>query len=125
MRCSRCGLCCQDTEMELSNEDVERLEKIGFNSDEFSVSLDGSFRRLTNVDGHCYFYDTSSKGCHVYSSRPIGCRIYPVVFIVGEGIGVDTLCSMNDSVSELDLKVKGGLLLDHLRRMGQKMDCGL
>jgi Fe-S-cluster containining protein len=111
--------------MELSNEDVERLEKIGFNSDEFSVSLDGSFRRLTNVDGHCYFYDTSSKGCHVYSSRPIGCRIYPVVFIVGEGIGVDTLCSMNDSVSELDLKVKGGLLLDHLRRMGQKMDCGL
>ena len=125
MRCSRCGLCCQDTEMELSNEDVEQLERIGFNSDEFSASFDGSFRRLTNVDGHCYFYDTSSEGCRVYPSRPIGCRIYPVVYIVGEGIGVDTLCPMDDSVSELDLKVKGRLLLDHLRGMGWRMDCGL
>ena len=124
MRCSCCGLCCQDTEMELSDEDVERLEKAGFNSDEFSTSFNGSFRRLTNVNGYCYFYDTSLKGCHVYPLRPIGCRFYPVVYIVGEGIGVDTLCPMNDSVNELDLEVKGRLLLDHLRRMGQKMDCG-
>lgn len=30
VRCSNCGICCERTEMELSSEDVERLEGAGY-----------------------------------------------------------------------------------------------
>jgi len=35
MRCSHCGLCCEKTEMMLSNADVERLERVGYRRQKF------------------------------------------------------------------------------------------
>ncbi len=106
--------------MELSDRDVEQLEELGCSSDEFSTSSGDSSLRLRNVDGHCFFYDPSSRACTVYPYRPFGCRTYPVVYIVGEGIGVDNLCPMSDTFSEFDLRVKGKTLLDHLERIDGK-----
>ncbi|MDH5793376.1 MAG: YkgJ family cysteine cluster protein, partial [Candidatus Bathyarchaeota archaeon] len=37
MRCSNCGKCCEKTEMELSSEDIERLEETGYRREEFAV----------------------------------------------------------------------------------------
>ncbi|MBL7118814.1 YkgJ family cysteine cluster protein [Candidatus Bathyarchaeota archaeon] len=120
MKCSHCGLCCQDTEMELSDRDVKRLERLGYSLDEFSTSSEDSPRQLRNVDGHCFFYDAPSRSCRVYPHRPFGCRVYPVVYIVGEGIDVDSLCPMSYTFSEFDLRVKGKSLLDHLERIDKK-----
>ncbi len=108
--------------MELSTEDMRRLERLGYSRDEFSVSSDSTSCRLKNIDGHCFFYGPSSRTCRVYPYRPIGCRIYPVVYIVGEGIGVDDLCPMSSSVSDFDLKQKGRILLDHLNKIDMEQE---
>jgi len=105
--------------MDLSDEDVKRLEALGYSQYEFSTSLDNSSRQLRNIDGHCFFYDPSTTRCRVYSCRPFGCRIYPVVYIVGAGIGIDSFCPMSDTVDASDLKVKGRILLHHLERIGK------
>jgi hypothetical protein len=110
--------------MELSEQDIGRLERLGYSSDEFSISSASSSWQLKNIDGHCFFYDPSSRSCRVYPRRPIGCRIYPVVYIVGEGIGVDDLCPMSSSVSGFDLKQKGRVLLDHLQQMDLEQESG-
>jgi Fe-S-cluster containining protein len=36
MRCSHCGLCCEETEMELSIKDINRLEKAGYRREKFT-----------------------------------------------------------------------------------------
>jgi len=108
--------------MELSTEDMGRLERLGYSPDEFSISLANSSCQLKNIDGYCFFYDTSSKSCRVYPQRPIGCRIYPVVYIVGEGIGIDDLCPKSGSVSDFDLKQKGKILLNHLEQIGLEQE---
>ena len=51
MRCSNCGICCEETEMELSSDDIRRLEKAGYRREQFSVLDDGI--RLRNVGGWC------------------------------------------------------------------------
>jgi len=106
--------------MELSAEDIERLKGLGYSSDEFSISLGGSSYQLKNIDGHCFFHDPSSRTCRVYPHRPIGCRIYPVVYIIGEGIGVDNLCPMSSTVSNFELKWKGRLLMEHLGKIDRE-----
>jgi len=72
MRCSNCGKCCEKTMMELSSEDIERLEEAGYRREEFAVIDDDGVTRLRNVDRWCYFYSLADKKCRVYRKRPLG-----------------------------------------------------
>ena len=119
MRCSRCGKCCEETEMEVSNHDIKRLEEAGYHRDEFSFR-DGHAIRLVNVDGRCYFYISAEKGCRVYRDRPLGCRLYPVVYSADDGAVIDGLCSMGHTISEKELKTKGKILRKLLRKIDEE-----
>lgn len=117
MRCSHCGECCAETEMELSDDDVARLVRLGYPRDAFSVTDQDGVTRLRNVDGRCYFYDRGASRCRVYAARPVGCYIYPVVFAEEYGIVIDALCPMGDTVTDSEMRVKGRILLDLLDRL--------
>jgi Fe-S-cluster containining protein len=121
MRCSNCGKCCENTEMELSRKDVEKLEGAGHNRKEFTDLNDG-INRLKNVDGHCYFYDAVGKKCRVYKKRPLGCHLYPIIYVTDKQAIVDTLCPMAHTVAKNELRTKEQILnrlikkIDHERK---------
>ncbi len=111
-----CGRCCLDTEMPLTEEDVETIERLGYRREEFSVVVNG-IRRLRNVNGRCYFLDESNR-CRIYDHRPIGCRIYPVVFDPETGRAiVDKLCPKWREVREEDVRKVEGILKELVRRI--------
>jgi Fe-S-cluster containining protein len=116
VRCSYCGICCEETMMELSSEDIERLEKNGYRLEEFAT-IDGGGTRLRNVDGFCYFYSCADKKCKIYEKRPMGCYLYPVVYLANEGAIVDELCPMGQTISEHELRAKGKILDKLLKKI--------
>jgi len=116
VRCSNCGICCEETMMELSSEDIERLENKGYRLEEFAV-IDEGVTRLRNVDGYCYFYSRADKKCQIYENRPMGCYLYPVVYLANEGAIVDELCPMGQTVSEQELRTKGKILDKLLKKI--------
>ena len=117
MRCSNCGICCEETMMELSLDDIRRLEENGFRLEDFAVQ-NGGVTQLRNVGGYCYFYNRADKKCQIYKNKPIGCCIYPVVYLVNEGsIIVDELCPMGQTVSKHELMTKGKILDKLLKKI--------
>ena len=81
--CSNCGTCCEETEMMLSNEDIDRISKAGYDNF-YEMDSDG-YLILKNLPGdppHCTFYDPERKTCKIYTIRPRGCRFYPMIFEV-------------------------------------------
>lgn len=102
--------------MELSSEDIERLEEKGYRLEEFAVVDDG-VTRLRNVDGYCYFYSRADKKCRIYKDRPLGCYLYPVVYLANEGAIVDELCPMGQTISEQELRTKGKILDKLLKKI--------
>jgi len=117
MRCSNCGKCCERTEMLLSKEDIERLERVGFSREDFTVTCEDGLMRLRNVGEWCYFYDPEEKKCQVYEDRPLGCLLYPVIYSIEEGAIVDELCPEKYTVSKHELKMKTKILLNHLKKI--------
>ena len=107
MRCSNCGICCQQTMMMLSNADVTRLEKAGYDKNKFSRRDKHGFLILKNRRGLCFFYDSEKRGCGIYKLRPLGCRIYPVICSEQDGIIIDNLCPQKNTVSKPELRKKG------------------
>jgi len=116
VRCSNCGICCEETMMELLSKDIERLEKMGYRLEEFAV-IDAGVTRLRNVDGYCYFYNRTDKKCQIYEKRPMGCYLYPVVYLANEGAIVDELCPMRHTISEEELRTKGRILNKLLKKI--------
>ena len=116
VRCSNCGICCKETMMELSSEDIERLERKGYHLKEFSVKNDG-VTQLRNVNGYCYFYNRANGKCKIYEVRPVGCYLYPVVYLANEGAIVDDLCPMDQTISEQELRTKGKILNQLLKKL--------
>ncbi len=116
MHCSHCGVCCEKTEMMLSNADVERLERRGFVRHKFVRYDRYGFARLKNRGGLCIFYDAENCRCKVYKHRPLGCRIYPVIYCGQEAV-VDALCPMKNTVSAIELKRKGKDVIELLQRI--------
>ena len=122
MRCSNCGKCCENTEMELSSDDIKRLERTGYCPKEFAVMDDGVIR-LRNVDGRCYLYSLAEKKCRVYGKRPLGCHLYPIVYLANEGAIVDELCPMGHTISDQELRKKGKILDKLLKKMNNERKC--
>ena len=108
--------------MELSSDDIRRLEGTGYHRDQFSV-LDNHVIRLMNVGGWCYFYSLAGRNCRVYKNRPLGCRLYPVVYLADEGAMVDELCPMGHTVLERELRTKGKILVKLLKKMDSERKC--
>lgn len=117
MRCSHCGVCCEKTEMMVSNTDIERLERLGHDIQKFVRYDRHGFVKLRNRHGFCVFYDSVKCRCKIYGHRPLGCRIYPVIYSEQEGIVVDDLCPMQDTVSEAELGREGERLIELLKRI--------
>ena len=117
MHCSHCGLCCEKTEMLLSSADVERLERVGYDRRKFMRHDRNGFVRLKNWRGFCVFYDVRKCRCKIYRHRPLGCRIYPVIYSELEGIVVDDLCPMKNTISESELKKKGEEVMELIKRI--------
>ena len=120
VRCSTCGMCCEETFIALSSEDIERLEAMGYRLEEFAVVDDG-VTRLRNVDGYCFFYSRADKKCQIYENRPVGCYLYPVVYLANEGAIVDELCPMGQTISEQELRTKGKILEKHLKKIDSEL----
>ncbi len=114
--CSRCGKCCEMTEMELSEEDIGRLERIGHSREEFSIVGEDNIPRLI-VGRWCYFYDSDKRLCRVYESRPLGCRLYPIVYSIDEGITVDPLCPTAWTISEEEVRAKESELIKLVKKL--------
>ncbi|MDI9645112.1 MAG: YkgJ family cysteine cluster protein [Archaeoglobales archaeon] len=51
---SFCGKCCYSTEMPLTEEDIKRIESLGYSRKDFAIKIDGIFR-LRNINGRCIF----------------------------------------------------------------------
>lgn len=117
MHCSHCGICCEKTEMMLSNMDIEQLEGMGYDKRKFVRYDRYGFARLKNRYGVCVFYDAEKCRCKVYEIRPVGCRIYPVIYSEREGIVVDTLCPLQNTISKREIKREGKKLIKLLWRI--------
>jgi hypothetical protein len=103
--------------MLLSKKDIERLERVGFSREDFTVACGDGLARLRNVREWCYFHNSAEEKCQVYEDRPLGCLLYPVVYSIDEGIIADGLCQMRHTVSKHELKMKGKILLKHLEEI--------
>jgi hypothetical protein len=103
--------------MMLSNADVKCLEAIGYDRKKFVRQDRHGFNRLRNHHGFCVFYDIERRRCRIYNQRPLGCRIYPVMFSKQEGLIVDDLCAMINTVSKIELERKGRKLMNLLQRI--------
>lgn len=106
MRCSHCGICCENTEMLLSEEDMRLLERAGYKKEEFTRYDKRGFAKLRNSEGYCVFYDMEAHRCKIYRHRPAGCRIYPVIYDEERGVICDELCPLCDTVTETEVDRK-------------------
>jgi len=104
--------------MELCRADIARLERRGYEKDDFSVVGADGIPRLRNSGSYCFFYDHDLKRCREYASRPRGCTIYPVILSTDGGIIVDRLCPEADTLTQDEIRSKGR----RLQRLLDKMD---
>ena len=117
MHCSRCGLCCEKTEMLLSTADIKRLEETGCDKQQFARYDKNGYAKLKNRHGFCFFYDLQGRSCKAYRQRPAGCRTYPVIYSELEGILIDDLCPMKDTILPPELARKGKKVIKLLRKI--------
>jgi len=103
--------------MLLSSGDVERLERAGYDRQKFLCHDSNGFVRLKNRRGFCVFYDVEKCRCKIYRHRPLGCQIYPVIYSELEGIVVDDLCPMKNTISKSELKRKGKKVMELIQRI--------
>lgn len=79
-----CALCCYDTEMPLTEDDIARLVALGHDRAAFVTYSEEGTAQLNAVPPAeaggarpCFFLQAGK--CGVYADRPAGCRIYPLV----------------------------------------------
>lgn len=117
MRCLRCGECCRETEMLLSNEDIERLEKRGYEKDFFVGFDEEGYATLRNLNGVCVFFNPKTRVCKEHDNRPLGCRIYPIMHDEDKGIVIDDICPAKSTISEKQKMKKGKKVLKLLEKI--------
>lgn len=88
--CVRCAdLCCKLGGPELTEKDIERIEKAGYDTKDF-LNPKGQYKiKLENItgalktkqDGTCIFLKYDNKKncykCNIYEYRPTLCKLYP------------------------------------------------
>ncbi len=74
---TKCIQCCTQTNMLLSYQDIEEIQKIGYDG-AFFIQKHHGWLQLKNTDGRCVFHNGNT--CTIYSQRPEGCTLYPVVY---------------------------------------------
>ncbi|MFX1341008.1 MAG: YkgJ family cysteine cluster protein [Promethearchaeota archaeon] len=82
-KCENCGKCCIETEMLLSQQDIDSIIKNTaniFTKEQFAFTNNEGFFQLKNNEGYCFFFDRFSKICKIYEYRPQGCRFYPLIY---------------------------------------------
>jgi len=85
----KCARCCIELDIPLRDEDIAKIEELGYNAWEF-VDYEKMFYRGDKFlgyglkkrpfDGGCVFLGDDYK-CKIYSHRPLACRLYPFVLI--------------------------------------------
>lgn len=95
-----CIKCCMETDMLLSDEDIKRIIKLGFDP-KFFVVEKGGWLHLKNHNNRCVFHDGIK--CLIYKNRPEGCMLYPVIF------DMDKNCAVLDN----DCPYKNGFKLSN------------
>lgn len=92
---NNCIKCCLETRMPLSNQDIERIKMLGFNTKFFITSKKG-WLQLKNKNGKCIFHNGIL--CTIYKDRPEGCRLYPIIYDKNESIAIfDKDCPYKDN----------------------------
>ena len=92
---NNCIKCCLKTRMPLSNQDVKRIKRLGFDT-EFFITLKNGWFQLKNKDGRCVF--NNGFMCLIYKDRPEGCKFYPILYDKDENKAVfDKDCPYKDS----------------------------
>ena len=117
MRCLKCGVCCQQTDMLLCSEDIARLEKRSYRRDSFVRFDKEGYALLRNHQGHCVFYNANERRCDVYAFRPSGCRVYPVILDEDRGIVVDEICHAQTTISEEEKRIRGKRVINLLKKI--------
>ncbi len=101
----------------MSKADIRLLESAGHERGEF-VRVNGQgFAQLRNRRGRCVFYQSEKGRCGVYRYRPLGCRIYPVIYSMKEGVIVDDLCPLAETVSRAEIDSEAERLMRLLGRI--------
>ena len=103
--------------MLLSEKDISRLEKQGFNRGSFVRYDRDGYAFLRNRQGHCVFYDSEQRCCSVYAMRPSGCRVYPVIIDEENGVIVDSICCSQETIDESEKKRRGKTVIKLLERI--------
>ena len=120
MRCLRCGVCCTETEMLLSKDDISRLEKKGYPKESFVHFDRDGYAILRNRQGYCVFYNVKQNECAVYTDRPEGCRVYPVILDEDKGIITDDICRARRTISKEEKARKGNVVIKLLEKIDQE-----
>ncbi len=82
-KCENCGKCCLETEMILSQQDIEIIINNlpnNIRKEDFTFKNINKQYQLRNIEGHCFFLDYSNKECKIYKFRPQGCKFYPLIY---------------------------------------------
>jgi Fe-S-cluster containining protein len=99
--CRLCAKCCEQTQMLLSNADLERIERETKQARrQFSYLKDGYFY-LKNRGQYCIFLNPAANKCSIYDIRPQGCRFYPIIFDpISNCAVVDKDCTNRDNIPQ-------------------------
>jgi Fe-S-cluster containining protein len=113
-----CIQCCLETSMPLSNRDIKRISRLGFDTNFFVIERDG-WLQLKNHDGRCVFH--SGKICSIYKNRPEGCRSYPIIYDKDENRAVlDEDCPHRDKFQMPEIAIKE--LLDIVSKLEREVN---
>jgi Fe-S-cluster containining protein len=116
MRCSHCGICCTETEMLLSKEDIKRIEKKGFRKKYFMKITKEGYAQLKNRNGYCVFYSLETRQCIIYPDKPLGCGVYPVILDENAGsIIIDDICPEKASITSEEKDEKGKVVINLIK----------
>jgi hypothetical protein len=108
--------------MLLSEKDIDRLVKRGFNRDFFVRTNREGYAILRNRGGYCVFYDAQNNRCSVYIDRPSGCQVYPVIFDEEKGIVLDDICQSRNTITDAEKTVKGKRVIKLLQRIDREAE---
>lgn len=120
MHCLRCGACCTETEMLLSEKDIDRLKRKGYSKTYFVRFDKEGYAVLRNHNGYCVFYNVEKCRCNIYADRPTGCRLYPVILDEDNGIITDHICCAKNTIRAAEKIRKGKQVIKLLERIDRE-----